>query len=58
MIHATVPQVELQTFAAEFRAITSGRGQFAMSYSHHEEVPDQIAKRLVREFTEGAGEDE
>ena len=58
MIHANVPEAELQTFAAEFRAITSGRGQFAMRYSHHEEVPDQIAKRLVAEFAEGSEETE
>lgn len=47
MVHAHVPEAELETFAAEFRALTSGRGQVAMRYSHHEEVPDQIARRLL-----------
>ncbi len=47
MVHAHVPEAELETFIPEFRALTSGRGQVAMTYSHHEEVPDQIAKRLL-----------
>jgi elongation factor G len=47
MIHAQVPEAELQTFAAEFRALTSGHGTVAMRYDHHEEVPDAIAKRLL-----------
>lgn len=47
MIHAQVPEVELTTFAAEFRALTSGHGNVAISYHHHDEVPDQIARRLV-----------
>lgn len=50
MVHATAPEVELTTFAAEFRALTSGRGTFAMQYSHHEEVPDQIARRLMETY--------
>jgi elongation factor G len=47
MIHAQVPEAELTTFAAEFRALTSGHGTFAMRYDHHEEVPDAIASRLI-----------
>ena len=49
MIHAHVPEAELATFAAEFRALTSGRGSVAMRYHHHEEVPDQVAKRLLEQ---------
>ncbi len=51
MIHAHVPEVELSTFAAEFRALTSGRGSVALRYHHHEEVPDQIAKRLLEQHS-------
>ena len=49
MVHAQVPEVELKTFAAEFRALTSGHGNVAIAYHHHEEVPDQIARRLVEQ---------
>jgi elongation factor G len=47
MVHAFVPEAELVTFAAEFRAMTSGRGQIAMRHHHHEEVPDQVSRRLL-----------
>jgi hypothetical protein len=46
-VDAHVPESELTHFAAEFRALTSGRGALDMRYSHHEEVPDNIAKRLL-----------
>ena len=47
MVRAHVPEAELTTFAAEFRALTSGRGELSMRYSHHEEVPDNVARRLL-----------
>jgi elongation factor G len=50
MVHAQVPEAELETFAAEFRALTSGRGQVAMRYSHHEEVPDGVSRRLLDRY--------
>lgn len=47
LIHAQVPEVEMTTFAAEFRALTSGRGELALRYSHHDEVPGSLAARLL-----------
>jgi elongation factor G len=47
IVKAQVPEAELTTFAAEFRALTSGRGALDMRYSHHEEVPDNVARRLL-----------
>jgi len=47
MVHAEVPEVELRTFAAEFRALTSGQGAVAMRYVRHDEVPAAIAQRLL-----------
>jgi elongation factor G len=46
-VDAQVPEVELITFAADFRAITSGRGEVFRRYDHHEEVPDDVARRLL-----------
>src|SRR6056297_499941 len=51
-IDAHVPESELATFVAEIRALTSGRGEVAMRYDHHDEVPDQIAKRLLADLAE------
>jgi elongation factor G len=46
-VDAQVPEVELLNFAAEFRALTSGRGEVLRRYDHHEEVPDDVARRLL-----------
>jgi elongation factor G len=49
-VDAQVPQAELATFAAEFRALTSGRGEVTMGYDHHEEVPEPIARRALEQL--------
>ncbi len=49
MIHALVPEAELLTYPAELRALTSGTGTVAMSYHHHEDVPDHVARRVAEE---------
>jgi elongation factor G len=49
LIKAQAPESELATFAAEYRALSAGRGELTMAYSHHEEAPPQIAKRLLQE---------
>ena len=47
VVRATVPEAELLSYAGELRSLTSGAGKVTMRYSHHEEVPDQVAKQLV-----------
>jgi elongation factor G len=49
VITALVPEAELRSYTAELRSITSGAGTFSMRYSHHDEVPDHIAKKIVAE---------
>ncbi|MFO7778953.1 MAG: EF-Tu/IF-2/RF-3 family GTPase, partial [Nitriliruptoraceae bacterium] len=49
LVKAQAPEAELATFAAEFRALTGGRGELTMAYSHHEEAPDAITKRLLED---------
>lgn len=53
MIHAHVPEAEMLTYVAELRALTSGRGNVAMRYHHHDEVPDHVAQQVVERRTAG-----
>ena len=46
-VRATVPEGELLTYAGELRSLTSGAGKVVMRYSHHGEVPEQVAKQLT-----------
>lgn len=48
-VKALVPMAEMARYAITLRSITSGRGSFRMSLSHYEEVPPEIAKRIIEE---------
>ncbi len=48
-IDADVPLAEAQQYAIDLRAITQGRGTFAMEFSHYEEVPAQLATKIVEQ---------
>ena len=47
IIKAQAPMSELLTYAPDLRSITSGRGSFTMEYSHYDEVPAQLAEKVV-----------
>jgi elongation factor G len=46
-VTAQIPQAEMYTFPIELRAMTQGRGRYAMSFSHYEEVPAHLAQKLI-----------
>ena len=47
VIKAQVPMAEMLDFTAALRAKTRGRGWFDMEFSHYDEVPSDIAKRVI-----------
>ncbi len=47
IINAQVPQAEVLLYAADLTAMTGGLGKFTISFSHYEEVPGQIAEKIV-----------
>jgi elongation factor G len=50
VINAHVPMAEFLTYAPDLNSITGGRGIFTMEFSHYDEVPAQIAEKLVETF--------
>ena len=48
-INAQVPMSEILSYAPELRSITQGKGSFNMEFSHYEEVPGQIASKIIEE---------
>ena len=40
---------EVLKYAADLRALTSGRGDFHTEFSHYEEVPAHLAEKVVKE---------
>jgi len=47
VIRAQVPLAEVPRYAVDLESITAGRGAFSMSFSHYEEVPSNLAEKIV-----------
>lgn len=47
VVKAVVPMAEVLRYAPDLRSMTGGRGTFTMEYSHYEEVPGQIADKII-----------
>jgi elongation factor G len=48
-ISAHVPMAEIQTYSADLRSMTGGRGAFSVKLEHYAEVPQHVAQRVVDE---------
>ena len=49
IVKATAPLAELFKYATQLRSITGGRGSFTMTFSHYEELPNELAQRVIEE---------
>ena len=47
VVKAQVPLAEMFRYAIILRSMTSGRGTFTMAYDHYEEVPGDLAKKVI-----------
>jgi len=48
-IRAYVPEAEMYKYATTLRSITQGRGFFRAKFSHYEEVPKEIAQKIIEQ---------
>lgn len=51
-IRAMVPQSEVSNYAPSLKSITSARGTFTVEPDHYEEVPRDVQKEIVAEFSD------
>ena len=49
IIRAYVPMAEVLKYAPDLNSMTGGRGDFTMEFSHYEEVPPNIAEKVISE---------
>ncbi|MEO0068729.1 MAG: elongation factor G [candidate division WOR-3 bacterium] len=49
VIKAQVPLAEMYKYSNSLRSMTQGRGVFTMEFDHYEEVPREIAQRIIEE---------
>ncbi|MCS6287359.1 MAG: elongation factor G [Nitrospira sp.] len=49
IVKALVPQAEMLNYAASLNSMTGGQGSYAMEHAHYEEVPRELASRIIEE---------
>jgi elongation factor G len=49
VIMANVPMSEFLTYEPDLRSMTGGRGIYTMEFSHYDEVPAQLAEKIIEE---------
>jgi elongation factor G len=56
IVKAVTPMAEMLKYAPDLRSMTGGRGTFTMEFSHYEEVPAQIAQKVIEVANKEAAE--
>ena len=49
VIMAQAPQGEIFKYAIDLKAMTQGQGYFEMEFARYDEVPQQIAQKIIAE---------
>jgi len=49
-VRAQVPMSEMLTYESTLRSMTGGRGGYSMEFSHYEELPSQLAEKVVAAY--------
>jgi elongation factor G len=57
VIRAQAPMAELLQYAPDLDSITGGRGSFTVSFSHYDEVPYDVAQKVIEAFKSDEDED-
>jgi elongation factor G len=58
VIKANVPMSETLRYAADLRSITGGRGAFNIEFSHYDELPSNLAEKIIAEAKVAAEEED
>jgi len=49
IIKANVPMAEFLTYAPDLNSMTGGRGMYSWTFAHYDEVPAQLAQKIIEE---------
>jgi len=52
-IKARVPLAEILMYSPDLDSRTGGRGCFTMKFSHYQEVPHQLADKIIAQYRPG-----
>ena len=49
VVNAEAPYAEVQEYAIDLRSMTQGRGSFTSEFKSYEQVPHEIAEKVIEE---------
>ena len=55
-IRALVPQAEVARYVIDLRSMTGGRGAFTMTFDHYDELPPQLAQKVIDAYQQARAE--
>ena len=58
LVSAEAPQAEMFKYATDLRSMTQARGSFTMSFERYEEVPANVAEKIIASAAKVEDEDE
>ncbi len=58
IVKAMIPQDELYQYATALRSMTQGTGVYRMEFSHYDEVPGEVARKLMDAYEKNRTEEE
>jgi elongation factor G len=57
IVNAQVPLAEMLRYGNDLRSMTGGRGNYAMEFSHYEQVPPHLADSVIAQARQNDEED-
>jgi elongation factor G len=58
VVKGTVPMKEILSYSADINSMTGGRGSFEIVFNHYEEVPPDVAKKIIDAYQSGHAAEE
>jgi elongation factor G len=58
IIKAKVPEAEVMTYSTTLRSLTQGRGFYTKLFSHYEQVPSDLAKKIIEQSKQASEHEE
>ena len=56
VIKAEVPLAELYKYSTALRSMTQGTGDYAMDFTHYEQVPSDVTEKIIEASKKEEGE--
>ena len=50
VVKALIPEGEVLRYSTDLRSMTGGRGSYALTFDHYDEVPEHVAQQIIADY--------